>query len=108
MPFTTLCHLDELTENEGKYVEIDGYRLAVFRTPAGVFTLDDACPHAGGSMSAGWVQDGCALCPRHAWAFDLTTGQLAGAGGFTIRTYPVRIHPTPDGRQLVQADLPMP
>ena len=70
------------------------------------YAMDNACPHAGGSMSAGWVHDGCAVCPWHAWPFKLDSGELRDAPGVKIRTYPVRVL-KPDGKPaLVQADLP--
>jgi nitrite reductase/ring-hydroxylating ferredoxin subunit len=91
MSWTSLCDLSELTENAGKQVDIDGFQLAVFL-----------------SMSGGWVDNGCAVCPRHAWSFQLATGQLAGTPGFTIKTYPTRLLPRPDNQPpLVQADLPI-
>jgi nitrite reductase/ring-hydroxylating ferredoxin subunit len=110
MPWTTLCDLDDLTDGTGKYVEIDGHRLAVFLSGDVLSVMDDACPHAGASLSAGWVDDGCAVCPLHGWAFDLKTAELRGGGtpGEPATTiYPSRVLEE-NGRKLVQADLPMP
>lgn len=106
MSWTSLCELDELIEDKGKYVEIGGFQLAVFRHQGGVFVLDNYCPHAGGNLAAGHVDNGCAVCPWHYWAFGLQTGALRSAPGVTITTYPTRVHQH-QGRQLVQADLPM-
>lgn len=108
MPWTTLCEKGELAEGQGKYVEIDGFRLAVFLHNGMVFTMDNACPHAGGSMASGWIDGDCVLCPWHAWAFRLDTGELSGGSGFRIETYATRVHTRGDGAELVQADLPMP
>lgn len=107
MPWTTLLALDELTEGEAKPVDIDGYRLAVFLSHGQAFVLDDACPHAGASMSGGWVKDGCAVCPRHLWRFNLQDGTLDGTNAEGLRTYTTRLHEF-NGRVLVQAELKMP
>lgn len=109
MPWTSLCELDELTENEGKFVEIDGFKLAVFLKRGHPYVLDDTCPHAGASLSGGHVDDtGCAVCPWHAWAFHLDNGQLRDTPGVTIDTYKVRVVQPPGERpKLVQADLPI-
>lgn len=107
-----MCDLDELTPGQGKYVEIGGFQLAVFLHDGKVYVLDNLCPHAGGSMAGGWVEDGCAVCPWHAWAFKLESGELhdegAFGGGVMLRTYPTRIHTREGLAGLVQADLPMP
>jgi nitrite reductase/ring-hydroxylating ferredoxin subunit len=107
MPWTTLCVLNELTEGEAKAVEIDGYRLAVYLHNGKPFVLNDVCPHAGASMSGGWVADGCAVCPRHMWRFELETGKMPGMEGEALETYVSRTIEHA-GRTLVQAELKMP
>ncbi|MFT3787686.1 MAG: Rieske (2Fe-2S) protein [Tepidisphaeraceae bacterium] len=109
--WTTLCTLDELTPGLGKYVEIGGLRLAVFLDNGIVFVMDNECPHAGGSMSGGYITDGCAICPWHGWAFKLDTGALVGTWGGE-QTEMLHVYKTrqleKDGRTLVQAELPIP
>ena len=107
MSWTSLCELTELTEGEGKYVEIDGFQLAVFLDKGGVFAMDNSCPHAGGNLAGGHVDDGCAVCPWHYWAFRLDNGQLRDMPGVNVSTYPTRVFDF-NGKQFVQADLPMP
>ena len=63
MTWVSLCQLDELTEGAGKYVEIDGFQLAVFLDQGQAYVLDNYCPHAGGAMAGGFVENGCAVCP---------------------------------------------
>ncbi|MCE9553243.1 MAG: Rieske (2Fe-2S) protein [Planctomycetes bacterium] len=108
MPWTTLCNLTDLEEGQGKYVEIDGFRLAVFLHEAKVYVIDNECPHAGGSLAAGPVIDGCAVCPWHGWPFHLATGYKKGTEGFAVAAYQARIVPKGEDRKLVQANLPMP
>lgn len=109
MPWTSLCDLSDLTDGMGKPVSIDGHDLAVFLQDGLVFVMDERCPHAGGAMSAGWIDDGCAVCPLHGWAFNVQTGALRDSGSEepVIHVYPSRILELED-RKLVQADLPMP
>ncbi|MGH7178545.1 MAG: Rieske (2Fe-2S) protein [Tepidisphaeraceae bacterium] len=106
MAWTTLCDLSELVPGQGHYAEIDGYQLAVFLHEGGVFVMDNTCPHAGGNLAGGVVEDGCAVCPMHNWAFRLESGALRDAPGVIVRTYPTRILDH-HGKQLVQAFLPI-
>lgn len=107
MPWTTLCTLDDLTEGMARCVDIDGFELAVFLQDGQVHVADNKCPHAGGSMSAGHIESGCAVCPWHGWAFDLKTGALRGGliESEALGVYPARILEEND-RKLVQADMP--
>lgn len=107
MSWTTLCELSELIEGQGKYVEIDGFQLAVFLDKGNVFAIDNCCPHAGGNLSGGHVADGCAVCPWHYWAFRLTDGQLRDMPGVNVATYTIRLFDHA-GKRFVQANLPMP
>ncbi len=107
MAWTSLCTLDELTDGTGKYVEVDGFQLAVFLHAGEISVLDSHCPHAGANLAAGFVEDGCAVCPRHYWAFRLDNGELKNTPGVAIRKYITRLYQH-QGREFVQAELPQP
>ncbi len=65
---------DELHEGKGVVVDVEGSRLAVFRHQGEFFALDETCPHRGGPLHEGMVQEGVLACPWHLWQFDLKTG----------------------------------
>jgi nitrite reductase/ring-hydroxylating ferredoxin subunit len=43
--------------------------------------IEDACNHAGASLSDGERRDGCVRCPMHGYVFDLATGRLVEPRG---------------------------
>jgi nitrite reductase (NADH) small subunit len=104
--WTSLCTTDELEEGKGKYVEIGGFELAVFLNSGEVSVIDNTCPHSGGNLSAGHVDNGCAVCPWHQWAFRLDNGELRGSPGVAVSRYPSRLFDH-QGKKLVQAQLPI-
>jgi nitrite reductase/ring-hydroxylating ferredoxin subunit len=106
MSWISLCELAELEQDQGKYVQIDGFELAVFLHEGKVHVMDNNCPHAGGNLAGGHVEAGCAVCPWHQWAFRLESGELRDSPGAMIKIYPTRIYPHAD-KQLVQAQLPI-
>jgi nitrite reductase (NADH) small subunit/3-phenylpropionate/trans-cinnamate dioxygenase ferredoxin subunit len=106
MAWTSLCEVGELKEGEGKYVEIDGFQLAVFLNDGQVSVIDNTCPHAGGNLAGGFVEDGCAVCPWHYWAFRLDNGELRDMPGVNVTAYKTRVLDH-DGKRFVQAELPM-
>jgi len=102
MRWVSLCRLDELVEGKGKYVEIDGFQLAVFLHQAKPYVIDNYCPHAGGNLAAGHVDGtGCAVCPLHDWLFDVKTGSSLN-GNCGIKTYTASLEP--DGTVTVEVD----
>jgi nitrite reductase (NADH) small subunit/3-phenylpropionate/trans-cinnamate dioxygenase ferredoxin subunit len=108
MSWASLCELQELTEGAGRYVEIGGYQLAVFLVDGKVFVIDNYCPHAGGDLSGGFVEDGFAVCPWHYWQFKLENGQLRDSPNCKIGHYVTRLLEREGKPTLVQAELPTP
>jgi nitrite reductase (NADH) small subunit len=37
--------------------------------------LDNWCPHRRGPLGEGWLEGNTVVCPWHAWAFHLDTGE---------------------------------
>ena len=94
--WTQLCLLDELPRKGGKFIMCGNRPLAIFRDPTSngrpiVRVIDDTCPHAGGSLSAGHICDGCVVCPWHAWPFSVATGQCPDNPQIRVRAYEARI-----------------
>ena len=73
--WTFLCSLDEVPDGRGRTVEAAGARLAVLRDGDSIAVMFDRCPHAGGSLGSGWVEDHEAVCPLHRWRFRLRDGR---------------------------------
>lgn len=72
-----VCPSDELPEGECRVVTVGDRDVAVFRSDGAVFAIDDLCPHAGASLSTGYVEKGCVTCPWHGWRFRLSDGAWA-------------------------------
>ena len=90
--FVTVARTDDLTPGQGKLVEVNHKRLALFNVEGRYFAVDDVCPHRGGPLSEGELEGGAVVCPWHGAIFDLATGKVtrspAAAG---VATYDVRV-----------------
>jgi len=51
--------------------------------------IDNACPHQGGPLGEGTIENGCLRCPWHGWDFDPITGKPPGGYDDGVETYPV-------------------
>jgi nitrite reductase/ring-hydroxylating ferredoxin subunit len=81
---------DDISDGGAKSFAYLDKRIALFRTPRGVFASDNRCPHQGYALVRGDVKDGVLTCAWHNWKFELGTGTCR-YGGEDIRTYPVEI-----------------
>ena len=90
--FVRVACVSELLENEGRCVEVDGNRIALFKIGDEVFAIGDACSHQEGPLSEGLVDDGQVTCPWHGAIFDIKTGRcLASPADEEVPRYPVRV-----------------
>src|SRR5437588_192340 len=89
--FRTVCRVSDVTEGEGRTVEVDKKLIAVFLHGGRYFAIDDVCPHMGAALSGGYVENGTVTCPCHAWRFRLADGAWADYTRIKIGCYPVRV-----------------
>ena len=76
---------------EGRVFEAAGRMVAVFNDAGNFLAIDDMCPHAGASLSEGWLDNGCVTCPWHAWQFRLSDGAYLQNPRLKVDTFAVRV-----------------
>jgi ethylbenzene dioxygenase ferredoxin component len=69
-----LCAAAEVSEDEPRRVERDGFAYAVFAKGEEYFVTADECTHGPGLLSEGAVIGEEIECPFHQGRFDLRTG----------------------------------
>ena len=91
--------VDEIPYGEGRAYAVLGRQVAVFRQRTGaVHALSAICPHKGGPLADGQLDDVVVMCPLHANTFELATG-CSPSGEKSLTVYPVRV--TDDGTIVV-------
>lgn len=72
---TVLCDVADVPENGILRVVVAGYPpLAVYNLDGVFFVTEDVCSHGEASLSAGFIEGGCIVCPLHFGSFDIRTG----------------------------------
>lgn len=75
-------------------MEVAGKKVCLARHGEQVFACAVKCPHAGGRMSAGFIDPmGNIVCPLHRYKFSLSRGYNVSGEGFYLKTYPVEHRP---------------
>jgi len=84
---------DDLPEGRVKTVSVRQgdtvTQIALTRFDGKWGALDSACPHQGGPLGEGSIENGCLRCPWHGWDFDPITGKPPGGYDDGVRVYPV-------------------
>lgn len=86
-----VARMEQLREDRGLSVDVEGRSIALFVKDGRVFAMEDRCPHAGGPLGAGHVSHGVVMCPWHGWRFRIEDGVWADApqAGLAVRCFPV-------------------
>ncbi len=80
---------NELPEGRVTTVTADHVGICLTHFKGKLCALDNRCPHQGGPLGEGSIENGLLRCPWHGWDFDPHTGQSPGFHDDSIVTFPV-------------------
>lgn len=76
--WTAAIRFDDIADGRPSLATVDGVRVVVVAANDAVHVLENRCPHRGGPLAEGSVEDGCIQCPWHGSRFRLADGRVAG------------------------------
>ncbi len=85
-----VLELEELAEGRVKSVTCEHQTLCLTHFEGKFAALDNKCPHQGGPLGEGSIENGLLRCPWHGWDFDPITGKTPGYDD-GVETYPVEV-----------------
>jgi nitrite reductase (NADH) small subunit len=97
MNFEEVATLDELRETKRKKIEVNGEHIVLFYLHGQVFAVNSVCPHSGGPLEQGQLDDEEIICPWHSYMFNIKTGLCLNYPGCRIRKYEVKL----DGEKVL-------
>jgi len=104
---------EELAEGRVKSVTCGQETLCVTRFEGRFGALDNRCPHQGGPLGEGSIENGMLRCPWHGWDFHPLTGRSPGSFDDGVATFEVEERedgvyvgiPEPDDHEDTVSDL---
>lgn len=87
-----LASKHDIPEGKSLIVHLaDGREIALFNVAGEYYALDNTCPHMGGPLGEGEIEDGKVTCPWHAWQFNIKTGECINVPGDDATSIPIEI-----------------
>lgn len=85
-------HRLETLPDEGRVITavVGGRSIALTRCGGVIGALDNRCPHQGGPLGEGSIENGWLRCPWHGYDYDPTTGRPPEGFSDAPAAYPVR------------------
>jgi 3-phenylpropionate/trans-cinnamate dioxygenase ferredoxin subunit len=73
-------------------IEVKGKTMCVGKHRDQLFAFAGKCPHAGGSLSDGWIDaTGNVVCPLHRYKFNIGNGRNVSGEGYYLKHWPVEV-----------------
>ena len=82
---------DELPDGRVKPVTCEHRTVCVTHFEGEYGALDNRCPHQGGPLGEGSIENGYLRCPWHGWDYHPLTGRPPGGFEDAVQTYPVEV-----------------
>ncbi|OKH65079.1 pyruvate oxidase [Mycobacterium sp. SWH-M5] len=82
---------DELDEGQVSACPAGRKTVALTKLNGRYGAIDNRCPHQGGPLGQGTLENDKIRCPWHGFDFDPFTGEAAGGPDFNVTTYPVDV-----------------
>jgi 3-phenylpropionate/trans-cinnamate dioxygenase ferredoxin subunit len=99
MGFQRVAEIQEFEKIDKKLIELDDKMILLTKVEGHYYAISNKCPHMGGSLYKGSLQDGVITCPRHGAKYDAKTGKGLGKPKILFlefkmhddRSYPVKV-----------------
>lgn len=90
--FVRICQKPDLPRvGEAREIATKEKMLCVANSGGEISVMDNVCPHRGGPLGQGMIEEGKLICPWHAWTFDVKTGEAVHTPFARVKIYEVRI-----------------
>ena len=91
--FVDICKVSDIPIGEARMILVNEVAVGIFNVSGAFFAIDDACPHAGASLSRGIVEGDVVRCRIHHWRFCIRNGIYLDEikPSCNVRDYPVRV-----------------
>jgi nitrite reductase (NADH) small subunit len=87
-----ICGVNDLpAEGQVREITAGDRSFCVARLHGKISVLDNECPHHGGPLGEGTIENGLVVCPWHAYGFDVSTGACLEGDAPAVKTFPVSV-----------------
>jgi len=89
--FVKVATLADLPAGKAMTVEVSGTPVALYNVGGTIYATTNTCPHRGGPLGEGDLDDKVITCPWHGFQFDVTAGRCLTNPAVTLACHRARL-----------------
>jgi nitrite reductase/ring-hydroxylating ferredoxin subunit len=89
--YQKIANVSDLKPGNAMTVELNGEAIALYNIDGDYYATANTCPHKGGPLGDGSIEQDVVVCPWHGWKFNVKTGISPVASTVKIKTYSVKV-----------------
>jgi 3-phenylpropionate/trans-cinnamate dioxygenase ferredoxin subunit len=74
--FVKVAKAADIPAGVARVYQANGRRVVVCNVDGDLYAIDDICPHDGGDLGEGELDEFAIECPRHGARFDVRSGEV--------------------------------
>jgi nitrite reductase/ring-hydroxylating ferredoxin subunit len=83
--------LADVPEGAAKTVDARGTPIALYNVGGTLYATTNTCPHRGGPLGEGDLEETIVTCPWHGFQYDVTTGACLTNKALSVGCFKVRV-----------------
>lgn len=95
--FVKVATLAEVPAGKAKSVEVKGGAVALYNVGGTIYATANTCPHRGGPLGEGDLDEAVITCPWHSFQYEVTTGKCLTNQALNLACHKVRV----DGQEIL-------
>lgn len=74
--FIKAAKTGEFLDRAKRKVTVEGHEIMLAKVGDSYYAVNNKCPHMGGNLASGQLDESVITCPRHGSQFDVTDGSV--------------------------------
>ena len=89
--FVKVATLSEVPAGTAKAVDLRGTPIALYNVGGSIYATTNSCPHRGGPLGEGELDNSVITCPWHGFQYEVSTGKCQTNPALSIPCFAVKV-----------------
>lgn len=89
--FVKVAMLPEVPPGAARAIDVGGTPVALYNVGGTLYATHNTCPHRGGPLGEGTLDEATVTCPWHGFQFEVASGRCLTNPALSVTCLPVKV-----------------